>query len=1072
MTTMAENVIAARADNRPPMLGKSMYNSWQSRMLLDIRRKEHDKDLLDSLLHGPFQYGIVVEDGIARVRTNEELTDKEKICEECDIRATNMVLQGLPPDVYNLVNHHILDFGLVVPSFLPGDDPIASLNKAMAFISTIISSRYPTTNNQLRTSFNPINQAIIQDGRVTIQHMQGRQSQSFTGLFVAITVGVKTDDLDAFNSNYDEAPSARAVLIANLSSYDSDVLSEVPISETYQDNSVLNHCVQEMYYSEQPASVPTSDIEIITHRIQPVLYDGTVLAKKHDVIFVTDSKETLTLAEDKQAFWLLISKPVQVKQPVVQPILVKTDVPRQLPSRSLVKTSFQKLKRHLDNFDKVVKLIISQDIVHTAVNSYAAIVDYQKMEKSFVDEYNYESVINSRVLAPGIYKLDLPPISSTLRKNKEVHEEYLTVTKEHVDTLYGIVEQARSLEPSNNALDYARKYAQRIQVLLVCVNASCPSSQKDSAKSVVAKTKNRNRRVTFEEKRDTSATKTQKQVESQSKQTTNKALLPSTGDPMYQTLHLLLVFNAGRTDRTLQASGTVRFGNDQVARIMGYGDYQLRNVIISRVYYVEGLGHNLFSMGQFCDSNLELAFQKHTCFVHNLEGADLLTGSRDTNLYTLSLDDMLKSSLICLLSKASKTKSWLWHRRLSHLNFSTINELAKQGLVRGLPKLKYEKDHLCSACSLGKSKKHTYKPNSKDFIQEKLYLLHMDLCGSMRIESINRKKYILVIMIQVHLNATVKNIRTDNGTEFVNQTLKAFYEDVGISHQTPFARTQQHNGIVERQYRILVEVARTMLIFSKAPLYLWAEAVATAFYTQNQSLIRKRHNKTPYKLLHDRKPNLKYFYVFGALCYPTNDGEDLGNLQRNADIEIFVGYSPLTVMASELFGSSPELQLMNPGTISSGLAQNPSPSTPYPTKVVSRAPPVAATIAPIPVDTTVKPNNYKEALKESSWIEAMQEEIYEFERLQVWELVPRPDYVMLINLKGIFKVKQDEFVGVLKNKAKLVSKGFCHEEGFYFEHFVFLLFLVLFRPTGYSISEDSEEEPIEEEPLEEPKEEG
>ncbi|GKC50106.1 retrovirus-related pol polyprotein from transposon TNT 1-94 [Tanacetum coccineum] len=127
--------------------------------------------------------------------------------------------------------------------------------------------------------------------------------------------------------------------------------------------------------------------------------------------------------------------------------------------------------------------------------------------------------------------------------------------------------------------------------------------------------------------------------------------------------------------------GTVRFGNDQIARIMGYGDYQLGNVVISRVYYVEGLGHNLFSVGQFCDADLEVAFRKNTCFIRNLEGVDLLSGSRDTNLYTISLDDMLRSSPICLLSKASKTKSWLWHRRLSHLNFGTLNKQAGYGTV-------------------------------------------------------------------------------------------------------------------------------------------------------------------------------------------------------------------------------------------------------------------------------------------------------------------------------------------------------------------------------------------------------
>ncbi|GJT55123.1 retrovirus-related pol polyprotein from transposon TNT 1-94 [Tanacetum coccineum] len=225
-------------------------------------------------------------------------------------------------------------------------------------------------------------------------------------------------------------------------------------------------------------------------------------------------------------------------------------------------------------------------------------------------------------------------------------------------------------------------------------------------------------------------------------------------------------------------------------------------------------------------------------------------------IYTLSLEDMMKSSPICLLSKAPKTKSWLWHRRLSHLNFGSINEWAKQGIVRGLPKFKYAKDHLCSVCSLGKSKKHTHKPKSEDSIQEKLYLLHMDLCVPMRIESINGKKYVLVSVndyslftwmkflrsndethefiikflkqVQVCLNATVRNIHTNNGTEFVNQTLKTYYEDVRISYQTLVLRTLQQNGVVERRNQTLVEAAHTMLIFSKAPLCLWSEAVATA----------------------------------------------------------------------------------------------------------------------------------------------------------------------------------------------------------------------------------------------------
>ncbi|GJX17654.1 retrovirus-related pol polyprotein from transposon TNT 1-94 [Tanacetum coccineum] len=342
--------------------------------------------------------------------------------------------------------------------------------------------------------------------------------------------------------------------------------------------------------------------------------------------------------------------------------------------------------------------------------------------------------------------------------------------------------------------------------------------------------------------------------------------------------------------------GTVKFRNDQVAKIMGYGDYQIGNVTISRVYYIEGLGHNLFFVGQFCDSNLEVAFRQHTCFIRNLEGVDLLTGSRGDNLYTLSLGNMMASSPICLLSKASKTKSWLWHRRLSHLNFGAINHLARHGLVRGLPKLKFEKDHLCSACALGKSSKKPYKPKSEDTNKKKLYLLHMDLCGPMRVASVNGKNYILVIVDDYSrftwLKETVCRIRTDNGTGFVNQTLREYYEKVGFSHETSVARSPQQNGVVERRNRTLIEAARTMLIYAKALLFLWAEAVTTACYIQNHSMIRRCHDKTPYELLHDKPPDLSYLHVFGALCHPTNDCENLGKLQPKADIGIFIGYAP------------------------------------------------------------------------------------------------------------------------------------------------------------------------------------
>nr|GFA25771.1 integrase, catalytic region, zinc finger, CCHC-type, peptidase aspartic, catalytic [Tanacetum cinerariifolium] len=186
--------------------------------------------------------------------------------------------------------------------------------------------------------------------------------------------------------------------------------------------------------------------------------------------------------------------------------------------------------------------------------------------------------------------------------------------------------------------------------------------------------------------------------------------------------------------------GIVRFENDHVATILGFGDLQWGNILITRVYFIEGLGHNLFSVGKFCDSDLEVAFRRNACFVRNLEGVDLLSKNRTINFYTINLHDMASASPICLMARASSTKSWLWHQHLSHLNFDTINDLAKNDLVSGLPKFKYHKEHLCPSCEQGKSKKASHPPKPVPNSRQRLHLLHMDLYGPMRIASINGKR--------------------------------------------------------------------------------------------------------------------------------------------------------------------------------------------------------------------------------------------------------------------------------------------------------------------------------------------
>ncbi|GKE47862.1 retrovirus-related pol polyprotein from transposon TNT 1-94, partial [Tanacetum coccineum] len=301
-----------------------------------------------------------------------------------------------------------------------------------------------------------------------------------------------------------------------------------------------------------------------------------------------------------------------------------------------------------------------------------------------------------------------------------------------------------------------------------------------------------------------------------------------------------------------------------------------------------------------------------------------------------------KSKVLKSVTANKKEPSQSWGSIVPDVPSSSLDECRSSKLLSGLPKLKFEKDHLCSACAMGKSKKKPHKPKSEDTNQEKLYLLHMDLCGLMRVASVNVKKYILIIVDDYSQFTWVKCLRTDNGTEFVNQTLREYYEKVGISHETSVTRSPQQNGFVERRNRTLIEVARTMLIYAKALLFLWVEAVATACYTQNHFVIRLRHGKTPYELLHEKLPDLSFFHVFGALCYPTNDSENLGKLQPKADIGIFIGNAPtkkafqiyirrtrriietidvdfdeLTAMDSEHKNSGPTLHEMTTTTISS-----------------------------------------------------------------------------------------------------------------------------------------------------------
>nr|GEX41449.1 ribonuclease H-like domain-containing protein [Tanacetum cinerariifolium] len=225
--------------------------------------------------------------------------------------------------------------------------------------------------------------------------------------------------------------------------------------------------------------------------------------------------------------------------------------------------------------------------------------------------------------------------------------------------------------------------------------------------------------------------------------------------------------------------GTVRFGNDQYAQILGYGDLVQGNFTINRVYYVKGLNHNLFSVGQFCDADLEVAFWKSTCFVRDLQGNNLLTGNLGSDLYTISLQESTSSTLLFLMAKALPTQAWLWHRRLSHLNFNYINLLSKKDVVIGLPKLKYVKDQLCSSCEFSKEKISSFKSKAGPCSKGRLNLLHMDLCGPMRVANINGKKYILM-KEKGDLCILVRHSNQSKGYHVYNKRTRMIVESIHI----------------------------------------------------------------------------------------------------------------------------------------------------------------------------------------------------------------------------------------------------------------------------------------------------
>ncbi|GJU63787.1 retrovirus-related pol polyprotein from transposon TNT 1-94 [Tanacetum coccineum] len=757
----------------------------------------------------------------------------------------------------------------------------------------------------------------------------------------------------------------------------------------------------------------------------------------------------------------------------------------------LFRTSNAKIKQHYKELYDSIKITRAKHIEQTT----ALLTENENLKAQIHKNLKCITMdsVKPRVLATGRYAIDVEPIPPRNRNNREVHPDYLKHLKESVETLREIVEEAKADIPLDSSLAFSCLYTKHSQEL--------------------------KKQVTFEDQCETSNSNTHKRVEQLYIQKTNVSVHPSTGVNSCTDASRSQPRSNTKKNRILPAKSVNKKQveehprtNKSSLKTMNRVDSSIsskRTAVLVRlptspenqdIAHANQQEPNKNWGSNFRDSPSSSVFKcrKHSCYVRDTDGVELIKHSRGSNLYTISVKDMTKSSLICLLSKASKNKSWLWHRRLNHLNFGTINDLARKDLVRGLPRLKFEKDHLCFACQLGKSKKHTYTPKAENTNLEVLNTLHIDLCRLMPVQTINEKKYILVIVDDYSRFTWVKFLRSKDETlEFVIKFLK----------------------------QIQVGLNKTKL------------------------LLRLVTPKTdPSFTLVITKPHMSWCMI-RRMILPTNDSEDLGKLQPTADIRIFVGYAPsrkgyriynkrtqrimenIHVQFDELsepmapvqLSTRPAPMFLTPGQISSGLEPNPVPAAPYvpPTnkeletlfqpmfdeyleplrveRLVSPAPAVLVLVNSVgtPSSTTInqdapslshslsssalkspsshqgvaagstiiednpfapvdnnpfinvfapKPSseasssgdvfelkNFKYAITEDCWFQAMPDEIYEFDRLQVWELVPRPDCVMIIALKWIYKVKLDEYGDILKNKARLVAKGYRQEEGIDFE---------------------------------------
>ncbi|GJR49374.1 retrovirus-related pol polyprotein from transposon TNT 1-94 [Tanacetum coccineum] len=821
-------------------------------------------------------------------------------------------------------------------------------------------SRYPITNNQLRNSSNPRQQATINDGRVTLQPVQGRQFSfateelafladpgiikgQATQTIIIHNAAYQADDLDAYDSDCDELNTSKVALMANLSRYGLDVLYEVHNPDNI-DNNIVNQSVQTMPSLKQSSVVNHSETEITSYR-NIIPYSQYMHETQQAAVQNSNSYA--------QQDALILSVIEQLKPQVINCSKINLD------NKSVNDTLTVELERYKGQVKVLKEGQNVEEEESRNINRDIALEKKIKLLDNIVYKRDQSAQTKSQQLEPKVYDgtvikstsaIMIPDSEETLMLIEESrskmilkHQDPIVLEKKVNTTPVDYVNFMNSLEPS----------------------PSCTPTKVEVPKELP--------------KKDTVIRKLKERIKSLSRNVNEENVKKDIDE--IETINIELEHSVAKL---IYENENLRNEREHLKSI--FKD-QFDSIKKTRV--------------QAKEHSDSLIAQINAKSVENLD----LNAQLQENIFAITA---MKEELRKLKGKCAVDST------VSKSNAITIaSEMLKIDVEPIAPKL------------LNNMTAHSD------------YLKHTQEQAAILKEVVKQGKS------QNPLNNSLDSAY--NGTEFVNQTLREYYEKVGISHETSVARSPHQNGVVERRNHTLIEVARTMLIYTKALLCVWAEVVATACYTQNRSIICLHHGKTPYELLHDKLPDLSFFHVFGALCYLTNDSEDLGKLQPKADIGIFIGYTPtkkafqiynrrtrqsietihvdfdeLTTMASEHSSSEPALYKMTPATI-----------TP---EVIA---PIAKVVAPELAASTGSPSSITvDQDAPSSYIfffGPMQKELHEFKCLDVWELIPRLDKVMVITLKWIYKVKLDELGGIQKNKARFVARDYRQEEGINFK---------------------------------------